>query len=99
MTNALRRFNLELLVWIVGLSVLAISSPESTHFTICPLKIAGFDFCPGCGLGHSISYLFRGNLAASFNEHWFGVPALAIMLHRIYYLTAQVIKHTKPKTI
>jgi len=75
---------LEASAWIVGLFYLAlINSPEATHFTICPLSNLGFEFCPGCGLGNSISYLFRGDFASSFHSHPLGIFALAIIIFRI----------------
>lgn len=46
----------------------------------------GIDWCPGCGLGHSISWLFHGNLNNSFHAHWLGFPAVAVILSRIYTL-------------
>ncbi|MCD8741466.1 DUF2752 domain-containing protein [Mucilaginibacter roseus] len=48
--------------------------------------MAGIGWCPGCGLGHSISWLFRGNLNNSFQAHWLGIPALAIISWRIVIL-------------
>lgn len=77
----------EELVWICGLFYLIfVNSPDTSHFTICPIANLGFDFCPGCGLGNSISYLFRGDLAASFNSHPFGILAFLIVIHRIISL-------------
>jgi hypothetical protein len=74
-------------VWICGLFYLIfINAPEISHFTICPIANLGFDFCPGCGLGNSISYLFRGNLEASFNSHPLGIFALLIIIIRIISL-------------
>jgi hypothetical protein len=73
----------EAFIWICGLTYLAIHIPESSHFTICPLKNLGFDFCPGCGLGNSISYLFSGDFASSFNSHPLGIFALIIIIFRI----------------
>ena len=75
---------LEGMVWILGLTYLAfINNPDSTHFTICPFANLGIDFCPGCGLGNSISYLFRGDLSASFYTHPLGIFALIIIIVRI----------------
>ena len=77
----------EELFWICGLFYLIfINSPEISHFTICPIANLGFDFCPGCGLGNSISYLFRGNLQASFNSHPLGIFAFFIVVNRIISL-------------
>lgn len=77
----------ESLIWIAGLIYLAFFSPiDQTHFTICPLANMGLDFCPGCGLGHSITQLFHGNFVDSFNTHPLGLFALIIILYRIYTL-------------
>jgi hypothetical protein len=78
---------LEAFIWICGLLYLiVINIPEATHFTICPISNLGFDFCPGCGLGNSISYLFRGNFEASFYSHPLGFLAFLIILNRIISL-------------
>ena len=74
----------EALIWIFGLSYLAfINSPGEIHFTICPISNLGFDFCPGCGLGNSVSYLFKGDFISSFNAHPLGILALLIITLRI----------------
>lgn len=77
----------ETLIWISGLVYLAFfSTLDQTHFTICPLANAGIDFCPGCGLGHSITQFFHGNFIESFNTHPLGFFALIIIIYRIYSL-------------
>jgi hypothetical protein len=77
----------ELVFWVTGLICLAFTNPGSqSHFTLCPLKLLGFKWCPGCGLGHSISFLFHGNIKSSLHAHWLGIPALGIILYRIYVL-------------
>ncbi|MBK9098302.1 MAG: DUF2752 domain-containing protein [bacterium] len=74
----------EALVWIVGLLYLAfIHSPGKSHFTICPLANLGIEFCPGCGLGNSISYLFKGDFVSSFHAHPLGIFALTVLTLRI----------------
>ena len=74
----------EALVWISGLAYLGlIHSPGGTHFTICPLSNLGFEFCPGCGLGNSISYIFKGDFIASVHSHPLGIFALLIITLRI----------------
>jgi len=75
---------LEALVWILGLLfLLLIHSPGETHFTICPLANLGIEFCPGCGLGNSITYIFQGDFIASFHSHPLGIFALLIISFRI----------------
>jgi hypothetical protein len=74
----------EAVVWIIGLVFLIlIHTPGETHFTICPLANLGFEFCPGCGLGNSISYIFRGDFIESFHAHPLGIFALIIISSRI----------------
>jgi len=80
----------ELVFWVAALISLAFSNPAGpAHFSLCPLKALGITWCPGCGLGHSIAWLFHGNIPNSWHAHWFGIPALGIILYRIYSLTAQ----------
>lgn len=86
----------ESFIWISGLIYLAFFSPVGqTHFTICPIKNLGFDFCPGCGLGHSITQIFHGNFIESFHTHPLGFLALIIIAYRIYTLLKTNINHYK----
>jgi hypothetical protein len=78
----------ELICWTAALVLLAAMPPGTDpHFSFCVFKLTGIDFCPGCGLGHSISYLFHGNLQQSFSSHPLGVFAVIIILYRIYTLS------------
>lgn len=81
----------ELFFWIFALVLLAMANPNEHHFTLCPLANLGIDWCPGCGLGRSISALFHANIDESLRYHWFGIPALALILYRIYRLTTVLI--------
>nr|WP_255476779.1 DUF2752 domain-containing protein [Mucilaginibacter sp. AK015] len=66
---------------------MAFTNPAGqSHFSLCPLKALGLTWCPGCGLGHAISYLFRGDIINSFRAHWLGIPVFAVLLYRIYTL-------------
>jgi hypothetical protein len=82
----LKRINIELFFWIGGLTWLAFMNPSETHFSLCPIKNLGFSFCPGCGLGHSISFLLHGQIKESFQHHPLGVFALMVILMRIFQL-------------
>lgn len=74
----------ELAFWIVALILLAVMKPTTDpHYSFCIFKMLGLPFCPGCGLGHSISYLFHGDIKASFSAHPFGIFAVAIIMARI----------------
>ncbi len=86
----LKRINIELIFWIGGLTYLAFMNPSETHFSLCPIKNLGFSFCPGCGLGHSISYLFHGQVAKSFHHHPLGIFALVVILRRIFQLIRNI---------
>jgi hypothetical protein len=80
--------NFELLFWKAAIIALAITDPAlPSHYTLCPFKLMGITWCPGCGLGHSIAYLLHGDIKSSFDSHWIGVPALIIILYRILILT------------
>jgi hypothetical protein len=84
----------ELAFWVAALIALAASDPASTsHFTLCPLKLAGITWCPGCGMGHSLAYLLHGDIKNSFHQHWLGVPALIVIVYRIYTLGRAAITH------
>lgn len=78
-------FNLELLIWLTSLIFLFFSyrTNSSEHFTICPLSLSGIKYCPGCGLGRSVSAILNGNIQQSFYYHYLGIPALIIILFRI----------------
>lgn len=88
--NLLRRMPFELFFWITALVLLGMAEPEvhgqAHHFSLCPLANMGFDWCPGCGIGRSITQLLHGNIAESVTLHWFGIPALMILFYRIIQL-------------
>ncbi len=75
--------NSEAIIWLAALVVLAAVPITDAHFTLCPLKNAGFQYCPGCGLGHSIALIFHGNFTASVQMHPLGFLALGIIGWRI----------------
>ncbi|MEE1884408.1 DUF2752 domain-containing protein [Pedobacter flavus] len=79
-------FSFELCFWIVAILLLWTSNPNNHHFSLCPLVNLGIDWCPGCGIGRSISWILKGNIKESFNAHWFGVPALIVLICRIITL-------------
>jgi hypothetical protein len=83
----------EAIVWTGGLFLLLFLDPGSEkHFTLCPFANLGFDFCPGCGLGRSIAFLFRGEFLESFQSHPLGFFAVIILSYRIFELFKQHFK-------
>lgn len=92
--RSIKLIGLEGFIWIAALVYLAFfNNPFQTHFTICPLSNAGFEYCPGCGLGNSISLLFNGFIKESFNAHILGIPAIIIIVYRIF----SIIKFNRTK--
>jgi hypothetical protein len=83
----LRKWPLELIIWTGAILMLSVSYPKTVnHFTLCPIAYFDFVWCPGCGLGRSISYFLHGELKLSFEHHWFGIPATGILIFRIVQL-------------
>ena len=82
-----RTIDPEALLWAAGLLVLAASDPSSDfHFTLFwPQWVFGIQ-SPGYGLGHSIAYLFRGDLVSSLDSHLLGLPAVIALTYRIVSL-------------
>lgn len=87
LSDVYKLLSLEGIIWIVSLIYLAsFTESNQQHFTICPLSNLGFEHCPGCGLGKSISMILHGNIFESFDFHLLGIPALIIILFRISQL-------------
>jgi hypothetical protein len=79
--------HLEAWFWIFAIVGLAIFNPiEEGHVSFCVAKKLNFWFCPGCGLGHSIAWIFRGEFVNSFQAHPLGIPTILILLFRSYNL-------------
>lgn len=93
MKKIIAYINFEAAVWSASLLFLSIINPSDiNNLSICPLHNIGFKYCPGCGLGASLSYLLRGDFAASFNAHYLGGAAAAILIYRIIKLSIYQIK-------
>lgn len=69
-----------------GLILAASIVPGTDEPTFCLFNRSGVDFCPGCGLGRSISMAFRGQLKASLQMHPAGLLAILILLYRIVFI-------------
>jgi hypothetical protein len=88
-----RLISFELLLWITALVLLAMHGvtevEAADHFSLCPIANMGFSWCPGCGLGRSLSHLLHGEVRQSIQMHWFGIPAVLVLLYRIFILSKQ----------
>lgn len=87
----LKNWPVELVVWLGALLFLAFSRAGTSHYSLCPLDTLGLSWCPGCGLGRSIRYLLHAEIGLSLDQHWFGIPALFILIHRIMQLLKKFI--------
>lgn len=96
MRSLLRYVDREAAIWVTGLIVLALGNPQSDfHFTIFWPYYVWDIKSPGFGLGHSISYLFRGDVMAAIETHILGIPAVAILMWRIVTLEYRLIKRNR----
>jgi Protein of unknown function (DUF2752) len=82
----LKKFPLELIIWIGSLSFLGSIDPYAKQMSICVFNWIGLSWCPGCGLGHSISFLLHGEFFQSWNAHVLGGFGLMVLMHRILQL-------------
>jgi len=94
--------NLEAIVWIGAIMIFALSPlPSGEHFTFCPLSLAGFEHCPGCGLGRAMILLLHGRVSESISMHPLAIPALALFSARIVIVFKNYVNFQKqitPKT-
>ena len=85
--NHLYTIYFEVVAFSVGLALLAFMDPYSTTGPgLCLLENLGFQYCPGDGLGHSISFIFRGDVNSALEANILGPFAIIILGGRILYL-------------
>lgn len=85
-----RHIPLEALIWTAGLIALYLIDPASPGKPdLCLVHRLGLGSCPGCGLGAAIHHLLHGRLSGSWMSHPLGIPALAVLLLRIYNLVRE----------
>ncbi len=77
---------------MVGLVALALMNPQTTGPDFCLLEFLGYSYCPGEGLGHSIAYLFRGQLDSAIEANIMGPFAVGMLSLRIIYQIKRLIK-------
>lgn len=86
MFHRLRHIPPEALVWTTGLLVLALTDPRGEPLIdLCLLKRLGLP-CPGCGLGHAVAWLFRGEWTLSLQTHPLAPLAVTVLAGRIVSL-------------
>ena len=76
-------------MWAGGLGLMAVADPtREALLELCILKLAGFSWCPGCGLGHAVGFLARGQFADAMASHPLVIPVVAVLIVRIVTLVA-----------
>tara|TARA_R110000868_G_scaffold304437_23_gene565448 strand:+ start:17031 stop:17339 length:309 start_codon:yes stop_codon:yes gene_type:complete len=76
----------EWIVFLVGLILMAAMNPYSTSTSWCLIDFIGFTYCPGEGLGHSIAFLFRGEIINSIHANLMGPFVVIGLSFRIIQL-------------
>ena len=83
----IQRVNIELIVWPTALMLLFLMDPHQHNGeSLCMLKRMKLPWCPGCGLGHSISFLLHGKWNAALKSHPLGPFAVLILTYRTIQL-------------
>lgn len=80
--------------WVIfgaGLLLLGLMNPDSVGTSLCMFDLIGLEYCPGEGLGHSISYTFRGDFTAALESHLAGPLAVVVLGLRILYIWKEMI--------
>lgn len=78
--------DLELIFFVTALLYLYFLPFNGSGFSFCILDNLGFKYCPGCGLGSSISEVMHFNIKESFHTHPLGLFAFFVILFRILQL-------------
>jgi len=90
-TQWISNLPLELIFWIGSLAAVLLLDPQGgSHLSLCPLSQLGIEWCPGCGLGRSMSLLARGQFQASWTMHPLALLAYVVIISRIWQLIKNV---------
>lgn len=96
----LHKVEWEAMMWLAALIYLLFIDPyETQHFTFCPYKNLGIEFCPGCGIGKSISLLYHLDIVNSFQTHPLGIIAFIIITFRFIHLIKLKYFNTKKEVV
>ncbi len=90
----LKQIEWETVLWLSGLLYLFFINPYNEQsFSLCLFHNLGIDFCPGCGIGRSISFIYHLDFLNSFNAHPLGLIAFMLIIHRIITLLKKHFKY------
>lgn len=80
-------FPLEFLFFASALVALYFANINGSQYSLCPLKALKINFCPGCGLGHSLHFIMHGHFKLAWQAHPIGFFAFPVIIYRICTLT------------
>lgn len=90
-TRQLFNRHFEWMALSAGVIVMALMNPYTTQGPgWCLFERIGIPFCPGDGLGHSIAFIFRGDLSSALEANILGPFALIVILMRITVLLKKI---------
>jgi hypothetical protein len=79
--------HLEWIAFTLGISAMALMNPYADNqISWCLFELFNIPFCPGEGLGHSLAFIFRGELYNALQANMLGPFALIVIIKRIIYL-------------
>ena len=87
--------HIEWSVFLVGLILLATMNTLNSGHTLCLFEWVGFEYCLGEGLGHSIAYLFQGNIKSSLEANFMGPVAVFVLSFRILTIWKRLLSNYK----
>lgn len=91
--------HIEWMVFTGGLVALAMMSPTNTAHSLCIFEWLNVPICLGEGLGHSISYVFRGEFKYALEANFMGPFAVLILGSRILLIWKELYETTDNELI
>lgn len=83
--------HMELCFWITAIVLLFFLNTERAADSFCFFRWIGINWCPGCGIGHSMHAVLNFQFYKAFQYHPLGIVAVLIIFHRM----TQLVIHTK----
>lgn len=82
----------EWMVFLFGLILMATMNPYTDGTSFCLFDFMGFTLCPGEGLGHSIAFLFRGEIKMALEANLMGPLVVVGLSARILSIWKDLLK-------
>lgn len=86
----------EWIVFVLGLVLLGTMNPYAVASSWCFIDLIGFTFCPGEGLGHSIAFIFRGEIIKSVEANLMGPFVVIGLSFRVIQIWTNLSKKNNP---